>query len=276
MKTPGPCRILLVDDEKALRDTMGPILRLQGYEVVTAASVREALQEITSARFDVLVADLNIGSPGDGFTVVSAMRRSYPDCVTLILTGFPAFETALKAIRNQVDDYLVKPASPQSLVAAIESRLRDRQPHSILVSKRVSELLRENAGEIARRTLDRVMTQPELAKIPLTKAERIDHIPPLLEDIADMLERPEDEVPRALLRSGALHGQRRFQQGYTIPLMILGMRLLQDVIYDVAREHLLELNLSYLLQDLKNVNGSLAAQLREAVTNFLSCENQAA
>lgn len=276
MKTPGSCPVLLVDDEKGIRDTMAPILRLEGYEVVTAASVREALQEITSARFDVLVADLNVGSPGDGFTVVSAMRRSHPDCVTLILTGFPAFETALKAIRSQVDDYLVKPASPQSLVAAIESKLRDRQPRSILASKRISELLRENVGEITRRTLDRVMAQPELAKIPLSKEERIDHIPPLIEDIANMLEKPENEMPAALLRSGAHHGETIFRQGCTIPLMILGLRLLEDAIYDVAREHLLELNLSYLLLDLKEMNGSLAAQLQEAVTAFLNCEKQAA
>jgi YesN/AraC family two-component response regulator len=38
------------------------------------------------------------------------MRRTKPDCVNLILTGYPAFETALEAIRNQVDDYIVKPA----------------------------------------------------------------------------------------------------------------------------------------------------------------------
>ena len=61
-------------------------------------------------RFDLLISDLNIGHPADGFIVVSAMRRTDPDCVTFILTGYPGFETALQAIREQLDDYLIKPA----------------------------------------------------------------------------------------------------------------------------------------------------------------------
>ena len=56
---------------------------------------------------DVLIADLNVSPPGDGFTVVSAMRCTQPNCVNFILTGFPAFETALEAIRRHVDDYLL-------------------------------------------------------------------------------------------------------------------------------------------------------------------------
>ena len=69
-----------------------------------------------SAQFDVLISDLNIGQPGDGFTVVSAMRRSQPACITLILTGYPGFDTALEAIRSQVDDYLIKPAAIPTLI----------------------------------------------------------------------------------------------------------------------------------------------------------------
>src|SRR4051812_26237080 len=112
-------KILFVDDEPAIRATLPQILRLHGFEVTSAADVGEALQAISNQQFDVLISDLNIGSPGDGFTVVSAMRRTQPSCVTLILTGYPAFETALEAIRSQVDDYLIKPAGVQDLVNAI-------------------------------------------------------------------------------------------------------------------------------------------------------------
>src|SRR4051812_20302121 len=115
-------KILFVDDEPAIRTSLPAILRMHGFDVFAAASVSEALQAISSQTFDVLISDLNIGSPGDGFTVVSAMRRVQPDCATLILTGYPAFETALQAIRSQVDDYLIKPAGVDKLVAAIEER----------------------------------------------------------------------------------------------------------------------------------------------------------
>src|SRR5258708_12854788 len=116
-------RLLLVDDEEVIRITLTAILSKYGFDVSAAASVPEALQKITSEKFDILLSDLNIGNPGDGLTVVSAMRRTQPDAGTMILTGYPAFETALEAIRQQVDDYIVKPANIPALVNTIESKL---------------------------------------------------------------------------------------------------------------------------------------------------------
>ena len=88
--------------------------------------MHEALDGIASAQFDVLISDLNFDHPADGFIVVSAMRSMQPNCVTLILTGFPGFETALEALRNQVDDYLIKPADVPALVSLIEKKLKQR------------------------------------------------------------------------------------------------------------------------------------------------------
>src|SRR5438874_5094274 len=119
-----PTSILFVDDEPSLRLTLPAVLKQNGFDVNTAATVAEALNAINSQKFDALIADLNIGEPGDGFTVVSAMRRTQPECVNFILTGYPAFESALQAIRSQVDDYLVKPADINMLVESIRSKLQ--------------------------------------------------------------------------------------------------------------------------------------------------------
>jgi YesN/AraC family two-component response regulator len=59
------------------------------------------------------------------------MRRTQPKCVTLILTGYPGFETALEALRNQVDDYLIKPADIPTLVNLIEKKLEQRKPSTL-------------------------------------------------------------------------------------------------------------------------------------------------
>jgi DNA-binding NtrC family response regulator len=82
-------RMLFVDDEPSIRLTLPEILRLHGHDVEVASTVAEALTAISLHKFDVLISDLNIGNAGDGFTVVSAMRRTQPQCVTLILTGYP-------------------------------------------------------------------------------------------------------------------------------------------------------------------------------------------
>jgi len=123
-------RILFVDDEPSIRLTLPAILQENGFEVTTAASVAEAMSEISRSRFDALLSDLNIGEDGDGFLVVSAMRRSQPKCVTMILTGYPGFETAVQGIRNQVDDYLTKPADIDALVASLNGKLASKNTRS--------------------------------------------------------------------------------------------------------------------------------------------------
>jgi DNA-binding NtrC family response regulator len=102
-------RVLFLDDEDSIRVTLPPMLESYGFKVTSAGTVPDALRLISQEKFDVLIADLNVGNAGDGFTVVSAMRRTQPQAVSFILTGYPAFETALEAIRQQVDDYLTKP-----------------------------------------------------------------------------------------------------------------------------------------------------------------------
>src|ERR1700760_4493478 len=160
-------RILFVDDEASIRLTLPAILKMHGFEVRTEGTVSDALSAIREDRFEVLIADLNIGMPGDGFTVVSAMRRTQPDAVTIILTGYPAFETALEAIRSQVDDYAVKPADIEELVQVIEEKLQHRVPRRPLQRKRVATILRENTETIANSLLVGLRKLPEIAELNL-------------------------------------------------------------------------------------------------------------
>ena len=120
-------RVLFVDDEPNIRLTLPSVLEGHGFEVTTAASVTAALKEIQTSRFDVLLSDLNIGEEGDGFRIVSAMRSAQPRCVNVILTGYPALESAVQALRSQVDDYLVKPADVDTIIRVLRERLASRR-----------------------------------------------------------------------------------------------------------------------------------------------------
>ena len=121
-------RLLFVDDEPGIRMTLPLLLEQRGFEVQVAASVPEALTAIGIQKFDVLLSDLNIGEEGHGFTVLDAMRRAHPNCVTILLTGYPAFESALQAIHGEVDDYFVKPADIDSLVSTMQTETSGSKP----------------------------------------------------------------------------------------------------------------------------------------------------
>ena len=125
-------RVLFVDDEPSIRMTLSAILERAGFQVTVAATVPEALDHMGKEKFDLLLSDLNIGQPGDGFTVISAMRRSQPEVATIILTGFPDFDTALQALRSQVDDYMTKPADVKNLISVLNENLQKpkRRLHS--------------------------------------------------------------------------------------------------------------------------------------------------
>jgi CheY-like chemotaxis protein len=71
-------KLLLVDDDELIRDSLTLVLKFGGFEVVTASNVNEALKVIGSQIFDVLLSDLHMPGAGDGLTVVSAMRHSNP------------------------------------------------------------------------------------------------------------------------------------------------------------------------------------------------------
>ena|SRR5437868_179305 len=120
-------RVLFVDDEDSIRATLPLILKSRGFDVSVAATVSEAVQSIRQHDFDVLLSDLNIGEEGDGYTVARAIREANPRSVTIILTGYPAFETAVQGIREGIDDYVVKPADIDALVTTMEQKLASRR-----------------------------------------------------------------------------------------------------------------------------------------------------
>jgi DNA-binding NtrC family response regulator len=88
-------RVLLADDDEAVRSMLQVALERDGFEVVAVAGVKDALSRIAEENFDVLLSDLHMPHAGDGFTVVGAMRHTHPQAVTLALSGYPFFGRSL-------------------------------------------------------------------------------------------------------------------------------------------------------------------------------------
>ncbi|MGH9617226.1 MAG: response regulator [Acidobacteriaceae bacterium] len=264
-------RLLFVDDEDSIRISLAAILAKHGFDVTIAATVAEALQKITSEKFDILLSDLNIGNPGDGLTVVSAMRRTQPEAVTMILTGYPAFETALEAIRQQVDDYIVKPANIPALVSAIESKLAAPPKQRPLPPlKRVAMILQENLDSIQELWLSAREKDRALSQLRSDKEERRQYIHRIMGEVIRAAQTYSGEQPTehrdcsdTELSSSAIFANL---EGFTPGMMLAEFCLLRRVIAQVVQENLLAVNLSYLIPDLDRVNESLDEQAQAALS----------
>ena len=268
-------RLLLVDDEPGILQTLPRILEQESFEVTAVASVPEALDEIKLRPYGVLISDLNIGEPGDGFLVVSAMRRMQPSCINFILTGYPAFETALQAIRSQVDDYLVKPADVATLINNITQKLARPVPHRPLPRKQIAEILLENIDPIIADTLRSMKENSLLAAIPISDRGRVDHMPKLLKQLSTQLQTHRNRLPEKVSESAAEHGRVRREQGYTAALLVEDLRCVEQVLYSVIQDNLLVLDISNLMPDLKRLNYALDSQLRASLEAYLESKNAA-
>jgi DNA-binding NtrC family response regulator len=120
-------KALLVDDDDAVRDMMSETLERKGFGVVAAVSVAEALRLIIAESFDVLITDLHMPNPGDGFTVVTAMRHSQPNALTLLVSGYPDVQRTMAAILLEADEVIVKPFEAGKLAELIHDNNEPRK-----------------------------------------------------------------------------------------------------------------------------------------------------
>lgn len=120
-------RILVVDDEVTARVSLAEVLRLQGYEVVTAAGGEEALSIVgREPHFDLLLLDIKM--PGmDGLELTEAMQKVSPETVIILLTAFGTLETAIEAIRRGAQDYLLKPCAIPQVLESVRKGLTRRR-----------------------------------------------------------------------------------------------------------------------------------------------------
>ncbi|PCI40538.1 MAG: hypothetical protein COB53_00670 [Elusimicrobia bacterium] len=111
-------RILIVDDDANLRESVHDNLDLEGYEVVEAGSGAEAMKAIVTGRFDVILMDFNLPDK-TGIEVIREIRKVNTESEILMLTAHASLDTALKAIQESVYDFLVKPVDFDRLKGVI-------------------------------------------------------------------------------------------------------------------------------------------------------------
>lgn len=119
-------RLLLVDDDRSVVQSMAEWLRSLGYELDTAMSLKDATSFIDRKAFDVVLADLRL-QEGDGFDVLAYCQKKAPETSVIMISGYGTVETAMEAIRLGAFDFLTKPLIDEELELSIDRVLNQRR-----------------------------------------------------------------------------------------------------------------------------------------------------
>jgi len=143
-------RMLIVDDELSVRDSLGKWFREEGYEVGTAEDASQALLLLAQQKWDVALIDIKMRGT-DGIELQRRMHEIEPSLIAIIMTGYASVETAVAAMKNGAHDYVTKPLDPDEITLKVSKALAQRrmlQENTRLEQENVR--LREQHDEVSR------------------------------------------------------------------------------------------------------------------------------
>ena len=272
-------KVLLVDDDEAIREMMTATLEHKGFDVVAATNVTEALKLITTESFDVLITDLHMPNPSDGFAVITAMRHIQPSALTLLVSGYPDVKSAMDAILLQADEIIVKPFQAGRLAELVHDKLLSHKPSVPTPKERVAGILQRCTNDIVEDWLAKVKKSKELNYVSLSDEERTGYLPKLIEDLIVRLRAshlPGEESESICSAAAVAHGKMRKSQGYTSAMLVHDSRILQVTLFGTLQRNLSALDFSLLLPDVMTIADEVDSQLTQAMESFTNVAGTAA
>lgn len=260
--------MLLVDDDEIVASTLARVLTINDFDVTLAQGVPDALQLIATEQFDVLVSDLHMPGPGDGLTVISAMRHMHPKAPTLLLSAFPAMDAAARAVLQQADEILVKPIGIPALVEVIQDSLRagPRPPRRL---ETVADILERLVGVVAEVWVEQVELDPVLMTVQMPYEERCGHLPQVFGDVARRLRSQKGPGAKdANSKAAAEYGASRRRRGYDSAMLVDEWRKLEHCIFTVLQKNLKNVDFSMVLGDVVTIVDEVGFQLSQAMRGF--------
>ncbi|MGV8123355.1 MAG: HD domain-containing phosphohydrolase [Candidatus Xenobiia bacterium LiM19] len=117
-------RILVVDDDPSMRDTLLVVLEDEGFEVTGAANGYEAIEKIKETSFDLVICDIRMAGM-DGLDTLATLKKSQPELKSIIMTGYASTEDPIRAIKLGVNDYLFKPFDAQQFLKSVRKSIEE-------------------------------------------------------------------------------------------------------------------------------------------------------
>ncbi len=274
-------RLLLVDDDESVLSGLGAVLEAYEFEVTTASNVAEALRRIAGESFDVLLTDLHMPDSGDGLIVAGAMRHSHPRAVTLVFSANPDMAKASAAVLRQVDEILVKPVKPATIVEIVRHRLAEQealtlqrvaaeekasQPQAVEL---VATVLERGRAQIIAKWLAKMKEADSLGTVTLTIDAQTAHLSEALNDILYRLRHPQPLGLMTLFSMASLqHGARRRRQGFRSPMLVEEARALQVAMFQTIQENVGGMDWTQLPGTLMAIADEINAQLLQSLSGY--------
>jgi len=136
-------KLLIVDDELSVRDSLSKWFHEEGYEVATAENASDALTRLAQQRWDAALVDIKMHGT-DGIELQRRMHEVDPELIVIIMTGYASVETAVAALKNGAYDYVTKPLDPDEIAHLVKNALAHKR------TAQENVLLRETVAEVAR------------------------------------------------------------------------------------------------------------------------------
>jgi len=143
----GNARILVVDDDESIRTVFKINLEERGYFVETAETGEEALAKTKAEFYNLALIDIRLPNMG-GTELLTAIGKSVPEMIKLIVTGFPTLQNAVEAVNMGADGYVLKPVDMDGLLSLIEELLERQREEKRYSEEKVSEFIETRAREL--------------------------------------------------------------------------------------------------------------------------------
>jgi DNA-binding NtrC family response regulator len=143
----NPARILVVDDDESIRNSLAAILRDEGYAVDVAASGGEAIRKSKETVYNLALIDIKLPDM-EGIDILIRMKDTVPKVRKIMMTGFPSVQNAIAAVNRKADAYLVKPMEVEKLLGTIREQLKLQENEKQYNKQKVTEFIKTRVREL--------------------------------------------------------------------------------------------------------------------------------
>jgi len=118
-------KVIIVEDNVEVLESLSEILTSEGYEVETATSGEEGIKKCRTEQFSLALLDIKLPDM-EGTQVLEVLHREFPGMVKIMITGHPSLENAVASLKRGADAYLMKPINPANLLKVLDEKMRER------------------------------------------------------------------------------------------------------------------------------------------------------